>query len=41
MHLHSRFSNADVAGDLFAEAALRDMDHDLALARGQRFETLS
>jgi len=41
MDLHSRFSDADVASDLLAEAALSDMEHDLALAWGQRFETLS
>src|SRR6201988_2254888 len=39
MHLHGPFSETDIAGDLFAKAALRDLNHDLALARGQRFKT--
>src|SRR6266700_1633742 len=39
MHLHGPFSETDIAGDLFAKAALRDMNHDLALARAQRFKT--
>src|SRR5262249_30332530 len=33
-----RFGDADVSGDLLAQATARDLDHDLALARGQRLE---
>src|SRR5271157_3919500 len=34
MDLHGSFADADIAGNLFAEAALRDLDHDLAFAGG-------
>src|SRR5207244_6277462 len=40
MHLHRRFGDADIAGDLFAEAAARDLNHDLALPGAQRREAL-
>ena len=39
MHLHGPFSETDIASELFTKAALRDMNHDLALARAQRFKT--
>src|SRR6516164_3906367 len=39
VHLHGCFRDADVAGDLLGDAALRDLGHDLAFARSQRFET--
>jgi hypothetical protein len=31
MHLHCRFCDANIAGDLFEEVASRSFDHDLAL----------
>ena len=40
MHLHRRFGDADIAGNLFVEATGRDLDHDLALAGAERVETL-
>jgi hypothetical protein len=40
MHFYGPFSESGIAGDLFAKAALRDVNHDLALARTQRFKTL-
>src|SRR5262249_16797212 len=40
MHLYRGFGDADISGDLLAEAAARDLDHDLAFARGQRLEIL-
>ena len=40
MHLHGGFGDADIAGNLFAEAAARDLNHDLALPGAQRFEAL-
>src|SRR5262249_13158530 len=39
MHLYGPFSETHIASDLFAKAALRDLNHDLALALGQRFKT--
>ena len=39
MHLHRRFGNADIVGNLFVQATGRDMDHDLTLAGAERFET--
>ena len=38
MHLHGGFGNADIAGNLLAKAAVRDLNHDLALPGAQRFE---
>src|ERR1700686_1979727 len=38
MHLHGGFGNADIARNLFAKAAVRDLDHDLALPGAQRLE---
>src|SRR4029077_337467 len=38
MHLHSDFGNADIARNLFAKAAVRDVNHDLALPGAQRLE---
>src|SRR4051794_33863954 len=38
MHLHGGFGNADIAGNLFAKAAVRDLNHDLALPWAQRVE---
>jgi hypothetical protein len=32
INLHRRFGNADVVGNLFAQAAARDLNHDLALS---------
>ena len=40
MHLDGPFSETDIAGYLFAKPALRDLNHDLALPRTQRFITL-
>src|SRR6266446_2102536 len=34
MHLHGGFGNADIARNLFAKAAVRDLNHDLALPGG-------
>jgi hypothetical protein len=31
MLLHRGFGDADIVGDLFAQAAARDLNHDLAL----------
>ena len=39
MHLHGGFGNADIAPDLFAKAAVRDLNHDLALPGTQQLET--
>src|SRR5580692_5477631 len=38
MHLHGGFGNADIAGNLLAEAAVRDLNHDLAFPGAQRLE---
>src|ERR1700722_1617750 len=40
MHLHGGFGNADIARNLFAKAAMRDLRHDLALPGAQRLEAL-
>src|SRR5258708_16817655 len=40
MHLHRRFGDADVVGDLLVEATRHDMEHDLTLAGAERAETL-
>src|ERR1700730_7294215 len=39
MHLYGPLSETDIVGDLLAKATLRDVNHDLALARAQRFKT--
>src|SRR5208282_2215965 len=39
MHFHRTFGDTDVARNLLAEAALRDLNHDLPLAGCQGFET--
>src|SRR5258707_929532 len=38
--LHGGLGDADIAGNLLAEAATRDLNYDLALARAQRPEAL-
>ena len=38
--LHRGFGDADIAGNLFAQATARDLNHDLALPGAQRFEAL-
>src|SRR3954447_9392561 len=38
MHLHGGLGNADIARNLFAKAAVRDLNHDLALPGAQRLE---
>src|SRR6202140_4392220 len=38
MHLHGGFGKADIARNLFAKAAVRDLNHDLALPGAQRLE---
>src|SRR6202030_912358 len=38
MHLHGGFGNADIAGNLLAKAAVRDLNHDLALPGAQQLE---
>ena len=40
MHFHREFGDADIVGNLFVEATSRDQDHDFALARAERVETL-
>jgi hypothetical protein len=35
MHLYGGLSDADVTGNLFAEATARDLNHDLALPGAQ------
>src|ERR1700754_5232383 len=40
VHLHRGFGDADIAGNLFAEATSRDLNHDLALPGAQRREAL-
>ena len=40
MNLDGGFGNADIAGNLLAKAAARDLDHDLALPGAQRLEAL-
>jgi hypothetical protein len=34
MHLHARLGDADIAGNLFAEATAHDLNHDRALPGG-------
>jgi hypothetical protein len=41
MDLHRDFADAEIMGDLLAEAPPHDLDHDLALPRTQRLEALS
>src|SRR5215475_11115569 len=41
MHLHRRFGDADIVGNLLVQATGRDLNHDLTLAGGERVETLS
>jgi len=38
MNLHRRLADAEIKGNLFAEAASCDLNHDLALTGSQRFE---
>src|SRR4051794_33784342 len=38
--LHGGLGDADIAGNLLAEAATRDLNYDFALARAQRPEAL-
>src|SRR6516225_6664769 len=38
MHLHRGLGNTDIEGNLFAEAAARNLDHDLALPGAERGE---
>src|SRR5258707_4758575 len=38
MHLNGGFGNADIARNLFAKAAVRDLNHDLVLLGAQRLE---
>ena len=40
MHLHRRFRDADIEGNLLAQATARDLNHDLALPRAERGEAL-
>src|SRR5262249_39573988 len=40
MHLHGGFGNSDIVGYLFAKAPARYLNHDFALPRAQRGETL-
>src|SRR5262245_3483727 len=40
VHLHRGFRDADLVGDLFAQAAARDLNHDLTLPGTQRGEAL-
>src|SRR5580693_3308715 len=40
MHFHRGFSDADIEGNLFAEAAARNLNHDLALSGAERGEAL-
>src|SRR5262245_26736055 len=41
MHLHRGFSDADIVGNLFAQAAASDLNHDVALPRTERLEPFS
>src|SRR5215831_3461721 len=41
MHLHRRFGDADIVGNLLVQATRHDMEHDLSLAGTERVETLS
>src|SRR5262249_61054613 len=40
MHLHRGFGDADIVGNLFAQASARDLNHDLALPRAERGKAL-
>src|SRR5262245_57913719 len=40
MHLHRRFGDADIVGDLLVQATGHDMEHDLSLAGTELVETL-
>src|SRR5215475_15559023 len=40
MHLHRGFGDADIVGNLLAQAAARHLNDDLALPRAQRPEAL-
>src|SRR5262245_60623776 len=40
MHLHRRFGDADIVGNLFAQAAARHLNYDLALPGAQGGEAL-
>ena len=40
VNLHRSFGNAQIAGYLFAKAAARDCNHDLALPWAERLEPL-
>jgi hypothetical protein len=40
VHVHRRFGDADIGGNLFVQAPNRDLSHDLMLAGAERFETL-
>src|SRR4051812_8597665 len=40
VHLYRGFGDADIAGNLFAEATARDLNHDLALPGAQRRKAL-
>ena len=40
MHLHRKFGDADIVGNLFVQATRRDLSHDLTLAGAERFEAL-
>src|SRR5215831_15276622 len=40
MYLHRGFGDADIVGDLFAQAAARHLNYDLALPRAERGKAL-
>src|SRR5215813_5837644 len=40
MHLHGGFGDANIAGNLFAKATARNLNHDLALPGTERREAL-
>src|SRR5215471_6681350 len=39
MHLHCRFGDADIVGNLLVQATGHDMEHDVTLAGAERVET--
>src|SRR5262249_35235304 len=41
MHLHGRYGNADIVGNLLVQATGRNLEHDLTLAGTKRLKTLS
>src|SRR6516165_1447713 len=41
MHLHRRFGDTDIVGNLLVQATGHHMEHDLSLAGTERVETLS